>query len=105
MSNREVREKMIGIYGRECMLTSLPFGLTYHHIWKKEHGGGNTIDNGAIICTEAHSWLHQQERTELYDLINECLQLYKKCVELGEVELVDQYNNDVKPKIKRKVRK
>lgn len=106
MSNRAVKEEMYSIYGRECMLTSSPLNLSYHHIFKAEFGGKNTVSNGAIICREAHNLLHELEHSNraLYELMNECLQLYKICRDKGNEELTEQYDQEVKPKVKRLIR-
>lgn len=48
---------------------------TYHHIVKKEHGGEETIENGAILTKIAHEYLHKIEckDIELYNYINNVL--------------------------------
>lgn len=49
--------------------------LTYHHIVKEEFGGKLTMDNGALLTSRAHEYLHLIERTDviIYDRINEIL--------------------------------
>lgn len=46
--------------------------FTFHHCIKKEYGGSNSIDNGAILTKEAHQFLNYLEinNYELYYLIN-----------------------------------
>lgn len=48
---------------------------TYHHIFKKENGGKETIGNGAILTRIAHEYLHKIEckDIELYNYINNVL--------------------------------
>ena len=47
--------------------------LTYHHIVKREDGGGLTFSNGALLTPRAHNYLHLIEKydIEIYDKINE----------------------------------
>lgn len=48
---------------------------TYHHIVKREHGGKEIIENGAILTRIAHEYLHKIEckDIELYNYINNVL--------------------------------
>ena len=48
---------------------------TYHHILKKENGGKERIENGAILTRIAHEYLHKIEckDIELYNYINNVL--------------------------------
>src|SRR5574344_1739935 len=106
MTNKEVREQLQVLYGCRCLLTGIQTDkLTYHHINKKEHGGKATAENGAQIISEIHNWLHSLEHTdiELYDLVNECLDLYKKAMDLGLVDLIEQYETECIPEFRKKV--
>lgn len=49
--------------------------LTYHHIVKEECGGKLSLDNGALLTSRAHEYLHLIERTDIviYDRINQIL--------------------------------
>lgn len=90
------------------MLTLIQKELTYHHIKKKEHGGKNTIENGAVLCREIHEWLHnniEHEDRELYNLINECLILYKICIDKDERYLIEMYENECVPEFQKRRRK
>lgn len=49
---------------------------TYHHCYvKKEHGGKETIENGAVLTKIAHEYLNiiESRDIELYNLINNVL--------------------------------
>ena len=48
---------------------------TYHHLIKRENGGKETIENGAILTRIAHEYLHKIEckDIELYNYINNVL--------------------------------
>ena len=109
MTNREARLKLQILYGCRCLLTNIQTSkLQYHHcLIKKCDGGEATVNNGAQLITEIHQWLHQLEHTdmELYDLVNETLDLYKQCLDLGNEELINQYENECMPEFRRKVMK
>lgn len=47
--------------------------LTYHHIMKRESGGKNEINNGALVTKLAHNFLHYIEYDDihLYNKIND----------------------------------
>lgn len=103
-SNRSARKKLEVLYGLRDMLTMLECKRpSFHHIIKKENGGIASIKNGALLDNETHNWLHSLEHTdiELYNLINECLILFKKCFDLGETELLEEYELEVVPEVKK----
>jgi hypothetical protein len=54
--------------------------LSYHHIIKKEHGGGYTLDNGALLTTTGHQYLHIIECKELklYEMLNKMFEIINK---------------------------
>lgn len=100
-SNKSAKNKLIELYGEECFIEKLhlrPGGykekykskgqykrmkqLTYHHIVKKEHGGRATVENGALLSAENHSWFHKQTPTKQAEL-NRIFQEYK----LGILEM------------------
>lgn len=62
--------------------------LTYHHILEKSRGGKATIENGAILSAENHTWLHQQSEEKKAELNNK-FQEYKKHFK----ELQIEYDN------------
>lgn len=107
MENLEAKIQISILYGCRCMLTGLKTkNLTYHHILKKEYGGKATVKNGADIITEIHQWLHNNielNDRELFELINECLDLYKQCVDYGELELILQWEDECMPLFREKV--
>lgn len=101
--NTEAKRKLIILYGCRDMLTLIYNPeLEFHHLLKKEHGGKANVENGALMEDFAHDWLHSLENSdpELYDLINECMILYKKCLDLNKKNLIDQYQKTVAPKAK-----
>ena len=74
--------------------------LSYHHIIKKEHGGRTNIENGATLLIEIHQWFHnniESKNKERFYLINECLKLYKKCLDLNKTELIKEYEEEIMP--------
>ena len=61
-----------GVDWLNCRLTKHnPY--TYHHIFKAVYGGLVTIDNGAILTSSPHSWLHRVEMNQIlcYNRLNE----------------------------------
>ena len=48
---------------------------TFHHLKKKEHGGKEELENGAILTEIAHKYLHiiESRDKELYELLNNVL--------------------------------
>ena len=96
MSNKSAKEKLIKLYGAECFIEKLHLRkdterhytskgqlkrmkqLTYHHIKMKKDGGKATVENGALLSNENHSWFHKQPK-ESQDKMNKKFQEYKKC--------------------------
>lgn len=111
MKNREAKIALIKVYGSRCLLTgtlALSRDLTYHHITKKEHGGPATVENGAQVLPSPHEWLHNELENlhpELFELVNECLQLYKLAMDQHNQPLIDEYENEVMPAVKERVLK
>ena len=61
-----------GIDWLGCKLTRQnPY--TYHHIFKACYGGPVSLDNGAILTSSPHNWLHRVEMNQLmcYNKLNE----------------------------------
>ena len=100
--NKSAKESLNILYGSRCMLTGIKQKrLTYHHCQaKKEQGGKATVENGVNLIGDIHSWLHcdiECHDIEMYYLINECLLLYKKCLDQGLEELVQDYEQEIMP--------
>ena len=99
--NKSAKESLKILYGSRCMLTGIKQSrLTYHHCQaKKEQGGKATTENGVNLERDIHSWLHSFEchDIEMYYLINECLLLYKKCMDQNLEELVQDYEQELMP--------
>ena len=108
MNNQACREELKALYGCKCMLTGiLTERLTYHHIVKKQYGGKATIINGANLVGKIHNWLHIAEckDRELYNLVNECLELYKQCMDREDIELINEWEYECQPKFVKKIRR
>lgn len=76
-----VTKEMLNIY-KPMGLCWLGYKLTrnnatFHHIQKKEHGGKETIDNGAILSEISHRYLHiiECKDIELYLTLNNMLKI------------------------------
>ena len=73
-------------YGNRCMLCERVLKKdkqSYHHRVPKSHGGKGSIENGAILCMQCQSTIHQFEYgTEAYktldDLIEKNMNKYRK---------------------------
>ena len=108
MNNHDCKEQLKILYGVKCMLTGLESKkLTYHHIMKKEHGGKTTIENGSNLINEIHAWLHKMECNDkqTYHLVNECLELYKQCMDREDIELINEWEAECQPKLVKKIRR
>lgn len=100
--NKATKDKLKILYGCRDMLTGLKNkNLDYHHIIKVIDNGPRTIENGTLLERNCHQWLHYYEiiDLEMYKLINECLVLYKKCIDLEYVDLIIQYESDIFPEV------
>lgn len=105
MSNQPTKEQLKLLYGCRCMLTGIQTqNLTYHHILKKEYGGKQTTDNGALLIGAIHKWIHEQEDNETFWLIMECLILYKKCLDENRKDLIKLYEEEVMPLMKGEIK-
>lgn len=110
MTNKHAKRLLINKYGCRCMLTGIKVDkLTYHHTTVKvEHGGKTSIQNGSNLSDEIHRWLHcaiEHKDKELYLLINECLQLYKECLDANNTELIEEYENEIMPLFREKIKR
>ena len=97
-----VKKQLCSLYKARCMLTGIKGPLTYHHIIKVCDGGYKTVSNGAMLREDAHQWLHNDmevHHEETFDLLNECMQLYKACVDEGKLGLVTMYEEEIMPKV------
>ena len=95
-NNKRAKEKLIELYGAECFIEKLKLRkytepkkykgkgqmkrmkqLTYHHIKMKKDGGRATVENGALLSAENHTWFHKQS-PQAQTQMNEIFQEYKK---------------------------
>lgn len=101
MSNSYAKDLLKIRYGNYCMMTGVKLkGLQYHHIEKQEHGGEATLQNGALLEDKIHHWLHSSVELndiKLFYLINECLLLYKKCIDIDNIDLINEYEQQCMP--------
>ena len=106
--NRSSKERLAIMYGYRCMLTNVKTKqLTFHHLSKREWGGQATVENGVNLAKEPHQWLHLVETQdfETFMDLNECLALYKKCIDMGMTELIQDYETDIVPKVRERIKK
>lgn len=64
--------------------------MTYHHIKHKAEGGETSIENGAVINSLAHTYMHSLPRAD-EEVINDMLRDYKKC----KVEFIDELDTEI----------
>jgi len=112
MTNKHAKNLIINKYGCKCFMTGVvltkPSDLSFHHILKKQHGGRATVENGANLIYEIHQWLHnniESKNKEMFYLINECLKLYKKCLDLNKTELINEYEEEIMPLFREKIKR
>lgn len=102
--SKKVKKELVEAFGSRCMLTGDPLKfeeLTYHHLVKKCHGGGETFENGVLLSTRAHRYLHNEieksgamiydeaegQEVSLFDEIQLALSYYKSLLILREKTL------------------
>lgn len=107
-SNKNAKQELIKRYGAECFIEKLHLRkdttprrytskgqkkrmkqLTYHHIRMKKDGGKATVENGALLSAENHSWFHQQS-PQAQGYMNAIFQEYKKQADECTVVFVDE---------------
>ena len=106
-NNKGIKKELIKRYGAECFIEKLHLRkdkkprrytsknqkkrmrqLTYHHIKMKKDGGKATVENGALLSAENHTWFHQQSST-IQGYLNAIFQEYKRQVDECKVTFVD----------------
>ena len=99
VDNKSANQQIGEHYGKYCMLTEIKGNHTYHHIDKACDGGRATLDNGSRLEKHIHQWLHiiENQDHELYELVNECIILYKLCKDMEKKELLQQYHEEIVP--------
>ena len=57
-----------------------PSDITFHHIIKKEDGGLYTLDNGALLTSTAHQYLHiiEYKEKDIYMMLNKMFTIINK---------------------------
>ena len=73
---------------------------TFHHIEKYCYYHETNILKGANLLNYTQKWLHDYIEVtdpELFDLINECLCIYQKCLRGDMTRLVNMYRDEVMP--------
>lgn len=103
---KAVKLELLLLYGYRDLLTGEPIddysASSFHHIIKKEYGGKYTEENGAMLLVETHRLIHniiELYDPELFDLLTECLEAYKICLDKGLVDLSSQFEQEVQPLI------
>ncbi len=99
-----LRKDLRRLYGDRCMLTGKEGELEYHHLEKKEYGGKNTVENGALLSKEAHVWLHdvvEANNPRLFREINEALYRYKEAFDTDNWKLIEQFELEIFPKVEK----
>lgn len=80
-------------------LTNQPLSVfNYHHIIKDEYGGSFNFQNGILLNKPSHEFLHNQielHDKSTFDLLTDCLLLYKDVKLLHDEKLLNQWNNEV----------
>lgn len=68
--------------------------FTYHHLIKKEYGGDNSLENGAVLTREAHALLNYLEMN-YYDIY---YQINNKLIEINKMKKhpTKEQINDIK---------
>ena len=77
---KPITKEMIKIYNLDklCFMGyTLDKTASFHHIVKREHGGKETIENGAVLNKTAHEYLHIIEYKDIgtYIAINKILEI------------------------------
>ena len=77
---RDITKRMIKIYNLDklCFMGyTLDRTASFHHIIKREHGGKEVIENGAVLNKTAHEYLHIIEYKDIgtYIAINKILKI------------------------------
>lgn len=78
MSNLSI---LTDVFPKKCMLTGLRIELSYHHIIKVENRGPKTVENGGLLYTGVHQWLHndaERNHYSLYEETNKRIRDYKR---------------------------
>lgn len=97
---RNVKVRMLEIYKPESSLDWMNYKLikgkvTFHHITKRENGGGKEVSNGALLMPIAHQYLHVIEYKELgtYLALNEMFRMVnnQKCEPTKEQRQIIEY--------------
>ena len=111
-SHARVRAQLLSLYGYIDMLTGQEIpnfkAASFHHIDKDEYGGEYTPENGAMLLRITHDFIHnviEANDPELFDLLTECLFLYKQCLDQNNEQLIEQFQTEVQPEVKKLVLK
>ncbi|MBR6688775.1 MAG: hypothetical protein IKL68_02025 [Clostridia bacterium] len=116
-SNKGAKNKLIEIYGKHCMFERAKVAeriermggirtyksylvdkkfkgkrivkqLTYHHLVHKADGGRATVENGVVVDSTAHAYMHSLPRHQ-EEIINNMLRAYKiNALELRDGQVI-----------------
>lgn len=117
---KEITRQMIRIYGLKEFdfmgYKLIKNNATFHHLIKKENGGRETIDNGAVLMPVSHSYLHLIEfkNFDIYYSINSIMKICNKkgCINKEDLLVIsellhmfeDEHKNDLTSKRKRLIK-
>jgi len=108
-TNKVARKKLEKLYGAECFIDKLHLRkepkrkykskgqmqrmkqLTFHHIVMKKDGGKTTVENGALLSSLAHMYIHSLPRNQ-EEFINNLLREYKRQVDECRLVFVDDFD-------------
>ncbi len=90
---KPITKHMIKLYNLDklCFMGyTLDKTASFHHIVKKEHGGKEVIENGAVLNRYAHEYLHviEYKDIETYLAINKILKIIN---EQRDKPTIEQY--------------
>lgn len=91
---KNITKQMIKIYNLDkfCFMGyTLDRNATFHHIVKKERGGKEVIENGAVLNKTAHEYLHIIEYKDIgtYIAINKILKIINEQRDRPTVEQLE----------------
>lgn len=127
-SNKKAKKMLIELYGENCMFEkaniaeriakmggirtyssflankrfkgkSIAKQLTYHHLQHKSDEGKATIENGALVDTTAHAYLHSLPRSQ-EEIINNMLRAYKiNFMELNQGQVLNSGSLEIEEEL------
>lgn len=100
MKNKDVHKLLKDKYTDYCMGTGKKKKTTVHHMEKVADGGLTRESNCVLLNDRLHQLIHcyyECKEPEVFELINECFDLYKRCIDEKRYELVSMYETEIMP--------